>query len=1051
MRVRRLRLRSAACGVLGALIVAAPAAARAPTGSAELIVGFRGGVSQAEQAQALAPWAGTIRKRWNRIDGVLAAVPASRSAAARSGLEQDPRVEYVEPNYVLRATTSDPHLDLLWGLQKIRAPSAWGVTTGSPGVAVGVIDSGVDFSHPDLAGARWTNPGESCDACRWNGVDDDGNGYVDDWRGWDFANDDNDPADDNGHGTHVAGTVGAVGDNGVGVTGVSQRVSVMGLKFIGANGEGTAADAVSAILYAAANGAHITNNSYGGDGFSQAMLDAIRAADSRGSLFVAAAGNSFADNDADPVYPAGYEVPNVVSVAATDDLDDLAWFSNIGATSVDLAAPGVDVFSTWTGSGYRFDSGTSMASPHVAGAAALAKAAFPAATGVGLKALLLRSVDPVPSLQPAVRTSGRLNVDTAVRCAGRPRVWVDEPAPGFEARAGEELAITLIATTCAEAGGSSAHVEVNGLPVELTPRGDGVYTGSYTPNAAAALTVFATAEAVGQVDTQRVTGMAVQNQSIVPGGPPVTVTLANPGENAMLSFQGSGGRRIALKVSDVTVGSSPCCSFWISFLGAGGPQWLSPVPFGRNGGFIDTKTLPQDGSYRIVVDPAGSDVGSLTLTLYDVPPDVTAPIAAGGQPVTVTTGPVPGQNAVLSFHGLAGQRVSLKLSGVTMGTSPCCAGYVSIPGVFAGALFGRNGLFVDTKVLPATGTYNVVVDPFAMDMGSATVTLYDVPPDASVPLSGPTTVSAGSVPGHNAVATFEGTAGQRVLVRASNVTVGTSTCCSLKLSIAGVMQPVLMGRNGGIIDTVRLPTTGTYSVFVDPQGMDGGSVTLQLYTVPEDVSGSISPGGAPVSVSVGSPGQNARLSFAGVAGQRVSLKLSGVTMGTSTCCSSKVGLLKPDGSSLVMGTLFGTSGGFVDTKGLPVSGMYTVVLDPQGTDIGSATATLYDVPPDVMGSLTVGGPGVNLSLGTPGQNAVLTFSGAVGQRVTVRASNVTVGTSTCCSFVVSVKRPDGVIVASTLFGTNGGTLPTTLSVAGTYSVIVDPQSANTGGASLTTA
>jgi hypothetical protein len=255
-------------------------------------------------------------------------------------------------------------------------------------------------------------------------------------------------------------------------------------------------------------------------------------------------------------------------------------------------------------------------------------------------------------------------------------------------------------------------------------------------------------------------------------------------------------------------------------------------------------------------------------------------------------------------------------------------------------------------VLPTTGTYNVVVDPQGMETGSATVTLYDVPPDVSVPLSGPTTVSAGSVPGQNAVATFSGVAGQRVLVRASNVTVGTSTCCSLKLSIPGVTpQPVLMGRNGGILDTVRLPSTGPHSVLVNPEGMDAGSVTLQLYTVPEDVTGTLS-FGSPAPVTTTAPGQNAALTFSGVAGQRVSLKLSAVTVGTSTCCSAKVGILKPDGSSLVGGTLFGTSGGFVDTKVLPVSGTYTVVLDPQGMDTGSATTTIYDVPPDVTGSLT---------------------------------------------------------------------------------------------------
>src|SRR5215212_4411287 len=338
MRARQLWLRSAACGILAGLIVAAPAAAGSRGGSAELIVGFRDGVSRTEQAQVLSAWSGRVRKRWSRIDGVLASVPASKRADALHELERDPRVEYAEPNYVLRVSTSDPDFDRLWGLGKIGAPSAWGVTTGSPGVVIGVIDSGVDFSHPDLAGARWTNPGESCDACRSNGVDDDGNGYVDDWRGWDFANGDNNPFD----------------DNGIGITGVNQRVGLMGLKFIGADGSGTAADAVSAILYASAMGADVTNNSYGGDGFSQAMLDAIRTADSRGSLFVAAAGNSFSDNDLDPVYPAGYDAPNVVSVAASDPDDDLAWFSNVGAESVDLAAPVVDVYSIWQGGGCTF-------------------------------------------------------------------------------------------------------------------------------------------------------------------------------------------------------------------------------------------------------------------------------------------------------------------------------------------------------------------------------------------------------------------------------------------------------------------------------------------------------------------------------------------------------------------------------------------------------------------------------------------------------------------------------------------------------------------------
>jgi hypothetical protein len=265
----------------------------------------------------------------------------------------------------------------------------------------------------------------------------------------------------------------------------------------------------------------------------------------------------------------------------------------------------------------------------------------------------------------------------------------------------------------------------------------------------------------------------------------------------------------------------------------------------------------------------------------------------------------------------------------------------------------------------------------------------------------------------------------------------------MKVSIAGLTQPVLMGRNGGFVDPVRLPSTGTYSVLVDPQGTDSGSVTLQAYDVPEEVGGSIAPGGAPVTVTTTAPGQRAVLTFAGVAGQRVALKLSGVTIGSSTCCSTAVSI-----SGLVNGQLVGTSGGFVDTKVLPSTGMYTVTVDPQGTDVGSATLTLYDVPPDVTGSLAVGGAAVNLTLGTPGQNAVLTFQGTAGQRVTVRASNVTIGTSTCCSFVLSVKRPDGVTIATATLGTNGGAVAATLASSGAYVVSVDPQGANVGAATL---
>src|SRR6266540_429935 len=308
--------------------------------------------------------------------------------------------------------------------EKRRFGQIWGVSTGSRNVVVGVIDTGVDFGHPDLAPTMWINPGEDCPGCRANGVDDDGNGYVDDWRGWDFVNHDNDPFDDAGHGTHVAGTIGAAGNNGIGISGVNWNVSIMALKFLSASGTGSTADAVSAILYASAEGAVVTNNSWGGEDFSQALRDAIAAADASGSLFVAAAGNSFADTDTEPNYPSSFDLPNVVSVAATDASDRRAWFSNYGRRTVDLGAPGTNIYSTWPGRSYRYEDGTSMATPHVSGAAALAKAAFPDATAVGLKALLLRTVDPNSALAASSTTGGRLNVNSAVRCSAAPQVWV---------------------------------------------------------------------------------------------------------------------------------------------------------------------------------------------------------------------------------------------------------------------------------------------------------------------------------------------------------------------------------------------------------------------------------------------------------------------------------------------------------------------------------------------------------------------------------------------------------------------------------------------------
>jgi subtilisin family serine protease len=391
---------SALALLVGAVAVASPASGkreqRAPAVPGEILVGFESPVSAAAQNAVIAGVGARRTRRFPRIRSALLSVSAERTGQTIRALERDGRVAYAEPNFVLSADVpNDPFMPRLWGLDNlgqtvnwtagspdadVDAPEAWSVSTGSPNVVVAVIDTGVDTSHPDLAANIWINQGEDCAGCRANGIDDDGNGYVDDWRGWDFVNADNNPADDLGHGTHVAGTIAAVGNNGLGVAGVTWSSKVMPLKFLSSAGTGTVADAISAILYADANGATILNNSWGGDEFSQALLDAIEQADASGALFVAAAGNSYTNTDVEPNYPSGYDAANVLSVGATDAFDRKAWFSNYGSRTVDLGAPGTNIYSTWPGGSYRFQDGTSMAAPHVSGAAALAKAVFPGAT-----------------------------------------------------------------------------------------------------------------------------------------------------------------------------------------------------------------------------------------------------------------------------------------------------------------------------------------------------------------------------------------------------------------------------------------------------------------------------------------------------------------------------------------------------------------------------------------------------------------------------------------------------------------------------------------------
>jgi subtilisin family serine protease len=353
--------------------------------------------------------------------------PGTDPHAAIAHYNGQPGVTVAELDRIVYASgkPNDPSYGSLYGPTKVGAETVWNFATGDPNFVVGVIDSGVDYTHPDLLANIWRNPGEIAG----NGVDDDDNGFVDDVHGWDFADDDNDPMDFDGHGTHVAGTVGAVGNNGIGVAGVNWAVKIMPLRFIGPFG-GAISDEVAAISYSVKMGVKVTNNSYGGLGTAVSEARAVSRAQFAGQIFVVAAGNEAANNDIVGNYPTNFSTAfdNVIAVAATDSTDQLADFSNYGAATVTLAAPGVGILSTFPGGTYGLLDGTSMASPHVAGAVALYWSANPTLSATQVINRLKLSVDKLPGLAGLVSTGGRLNVAKMFNVGVVPPVVVGAPA-----------------------------------------------------------------------------------------------------------------------------------------------------------------------------------------------------------------------------------------------------------------------------------------------------------------------------------------------------------------------------------------------------------------------------------------------------------------------------------------------------------------------------------------------------------------------------------------------------------------------------------------------
>ena len=390
-----------------------------------------------------------------------------------SQLQDLPEVSFAEPNYLYQAIKSevtlesmlsaairenhsalspaDPLYGKLWGLHNtgssepdrnggqsttpgvvgadVAAEKAWGITRGSKNIVVAVIDTGIDYNHPDLKNNMWVNDKE----IPGNGIDDDGNGYIDDIYGWNAALKNGNPMDGNDHGTHCAGTIGAEHNNGIGVAGVMADVQLMAVKFLTDSGSGSLADAIVAIDYATKMNVDIMSNSWGGGGFSQALEDSIKAANDKGILFVAAAGNDSSNNDSRASYPATYQVDNVISVASHTAQDTVSSFSNFGKRTVHVAAPGSNVYSTTPKNGYKVFSGTSMATPHVSGVLGLLLSETGRLPVLEVRERLMATTVPVAAYRKTTAAGGRVDAYNLLTDTRIPRQgpnendWRSEP------------------------------------------------------------------------------------------------------------------------------------------------------------------------------------------------------------------------------------------------------------------------------------------------------------------------------------------------------------------------------------------------------------------------------------------------------------------------------------------------------------------------------------------------------------------------------------------------------------------------------------------------
>jgi subtilisin family serine protease len=638
-------------------------------------------------------------------------------------LANHPDLAYIEPNNVIHAistTPNDTYFSLMWGLSNtgqsilgtsgtpgddIHALSAWDVSTGSKSIVVGVVDTGVDYNHIDLAPNIWSAPSSFTVTFGTTNITCPAGSH-----GFNAINRTCDPLDDNDHGSHVSGTIGAQGNNDTGVTGINWTANIMGLKFLDSSGSGSVSDAVDAIDFAiqvknifGANGANVRvlSNSWGGSGFSSSLLNEIQLANSNNMLFVVAAGNDGVNIDSNPQYPAvfsapAYNAPNVVTVAATDSSDARASFSNYGSTSVQLGAPGVNIASTVRGDNYAYFSGTSMATPHVSGSAALILSVCSLNTS-NLKSAILNNVDPVAGMAGITTTGGRLNLDRAIRsCAGTVNPdFALAPTPTIRTMGAGSTTTYIISVAPTGRFNGSVNFTMSGLPAGAT--------GSFSPNplsgpGSSTLTVNTSNTVVPGTYSLIVTGVSgslthTTNAKLIVSAPTVTLSSTS------VSF--------ANQAVNTTSGSK---SVTLTNNGPGTLTIAGIADTGTNpGDFAETTTCPispaalaanANCTISITFTPAAAGIRSAAVTITDNGSGSPQTVAVNG--TGIATSPlVPWPNGYLyqaTFTVAAGQVPSNQTNFSTL-----------ISGTYSDFATAGNGGLVTNTCAQTVGTTSLTV------------------------------------------------------------------------------------------------------------------------------------------------------------------------------------------------------------------------------------------------------------------------------------------------------------------------------------------------------